>query len=111
MSASRHIWRTRSGDGRPALAELLRHHLVRVVVGVDERLQPIRLFERRQVLALQVLDQRELHRLGVGGLADDAGGLTHAGLNGGAVPSLAGDDLMEVTYLSDEKGLENAPLR
>src|SRR3990172_6739321 len=102
--------RQRLRDGRAALAELLRHHLVRVVVGVDERLQPIRLFERRQVLALQVLDQRELHRLGVVGLPDDAGDLTQAGLNGGAVPSLAGDDLMAVPDLPDEKGLENALL-
>ena len=71
----------------------LRHVLVRVAAPRRQRLQRLGLFERRQVLALDVLDQRDLDDLVVVDLADDDRDLAQADLHGRLVAALAGDDL------------------
>jgi hypothetical protein len=69
MPASRHISadairdlvdEQRLGDGRARLADHLRDLLVRVAELLLQHVQAFRFFERRQVLALDVLDQRDL---------------------------------------------------
>jgi len=47
----------------PALAEQLRHLAVAVAVPCDEGRQALGFLERREVLALQVLDEGELERV------------------------------------------------
>ena len=69
---------------------------MRVAALLRELLQRLRLFERRQVLALQVLDQRQLHHLGVVGLAQDDRQLAQPDLHRRVVAPLAGDDLVAV---------------
>ena len=56
-------------------------------------MQRFRLFERRQVLALDVLDQRDLDDLVVVDLADDDRDLAQADLDRRLIAALAGDDL------------------
>jgi hypothetical protein len=83
---------------------------VRVAVALGQRLQTVRLFERAQVLALEVLDERDLHRLGVGGLADDARDLAQPRFDRGAIPSLARDDLEARAARTHEDRLEHSLL-
>ena len=66
-------------------------------------MQRLGLFERRQVLALKVLDQRQLHDLGVVDFADDDRHLAQADLHGGVVAALAGDDLVAAQPLPDDR--------
>src|SRR5262249_5213519 len=48
------------GDRRAALAQALRHRLVRVAVALGQRLEAVRLLEGAEVLALEVLHERDL---------------------------------------------------
>ena len=102
MSASRQRFLTSSGiplsdsDSVIAVRDLpsrLRHVLVRVAAPLGQRRQRLGLFERRQVLALEVLDQRDLDDLVVVHVADDDRHLAEADLDRGLVAALAGDDL------------------
>ena len=63
-------------------------------------MQRLGFFERRQVLALQVLDQRQLEHLGVVDVADDHRQLAQADLDRRLVAPLAGDDLEAVAALA-----------
>jgi hypothetical protein len=67
-------------------------------------------FERRQVLPLEVLDQRQLHDLRVVGLPQDHRQLPEAHLHRGVVPPLAGDDLIAAAFLTDDQRLDHALL-
>ena len=64
-----------------------------IAAAFGEPLERLGLFERRQVLPLQVLDQRELDHLGVVHLADDHRQLAQPRLDRRLVAALAGDDL------------------
>ncbi len=70
-------------------------------------MQGLGFFEGRQVLALDVLDERELQHLGVVDVADDDRQLDDSGADGGLVTALAGDDLVALTALADDQGLDN----
>ena len=85
----------------------LRQVLVRVAAAVGQAVQRFRLLERRQILALQVLDQRELDDLGVVDLADDHRQLAQAGPHRRLVAALAGHDLKAVAALADDQRLDD----
>ncbi len=76
---------------------------MRVAALLRELVQRLRLFERRQVLALQVLDQRQLHHLDVVDLADDDRDFAQPDLDGGVVAPLAGDDLVAAAALAHDR--------
>ncbi len=61
------------GDGRPALADLLRNVLLPQAEFLGEPGEGERFFNRVEVLALEVLDERQLQHLLVGRGPDDAG--------------------------------------
>src|SRR4029453_8234466 len=66
------------------------------------------LLEGRQLLALQVLDQRELEALGRVGVADDDRDLTETGQGGGPQTSLARDELVVSSgATADHHGLQD----
>ena len=67
-----------------------------------------RLFDRVQVLPLQVLDNRQLGHQPVVGLADLGRHLGPAGLDRGPQPPLAGDQLIPVVDLPDQDRLQHA---
>jgi hypothetical protein len=66
------------------------------------------LLERGQVLALQVLDQRQLHHLGIVALADDDRHFANSDLDGGMIPALAGDDLEPSATLPNDERLDDS---
>jgi hypothetical protein len=66
---------------------------VGIPAAVRERLQRLGLLERRQILPLEVLDERDLDDLVVVDLADDNRDLAQPDLDRGLVAALAGDDL------------------
>ena len=66
--------------------------------------------ERIEVLALEVLDERELELVAIGELADDGRDPLQAGRLGGAEATLAGDELVAIDRLGDEDRLEHAVL-
>jgi hypothetical protein len=72
--------------------------------------QRFRLFERGQVLALEVLDQRDLDDFVVVDLADDDRDVAKADLHGRLVAPLAGDDLEPGSTLADDDRLDDALL-
>ena len=57
-------------------------------------MQRIRLFERGEVLPLQILDERQLDDLPVVHIANDDRELLQADLDRSLIPPLAGDDLI-----------------
>ena len=67
-------------------------------------------FERRQVLALDVLDQRQLQHLAIVDVADDDRQLVQPGLDRGVVAALAGDDLVARAALAHDQRLDDALL-
>ena len=78
---------------------------------VDELAVGARRLDRVEVLALEVLDERELELLAIGELADDRRDALQAGEPRGADAALAGDELVAVDRLGDEDRLDHAVLR
>ena len=66
----------------------------------------LRLFDRVQILALDILDQRDLKRLGIVELADDDGNLVEPGALRGTPAALAGDDLIALAVRPDDDRLD-----
>ena len=66
--------------------------------------------DRVEVLALEVLDERELELLAVGELADDRRDPVQAGRDRGPEATLAGDELVAVEGLGHEDRLDDAVL-
>ncbi len=66
--------------------------------------------DRVEILALEVLDQRELELVAVGELADDGRDALEPGRWRGPQPALAGDELVAVDRLGHEDRLEDAVL-
>ena len=67
------------GDGGARLADRRGGVLLCHVIGLNERFVTLGLFDGVQVLALQVFNQRQLHRLAVVRLDDDGGHLRQTG--------------------------------
>ncbi len=82
----------RVGDVTATLADDLRDIVLAVIERVDQRLIAGGFFERIQVGALHVLDDRKLERLRVGRFDDDDRHLVQAGALRGTPAPLAGDD-------------------
>src|SRR5260221_14776100 len=70
-------------------------------------MQRLGLLKRRQVLALEVLDEREFDYLGIVDVAHDGRKLPEADLNGGLIPALASDNLKAIATLPHDQRLEN----
>ncbi len=79
-----------------------------VAVQLDQGVQPVGFLENVEVLALEVLDQGDLHGLVFGDIELDAGQLLQADVLRGDEPALPGDDLEPVAHGPDKDGLENA---
>ncbi len=91
----------RVGDIAAALADDLRNLVLAVAEFVHQRAIAFRLFERIEIGALDVLDDRELQRLGVGRFDDDDGHFVQAGALRRAPAAFAGDDLVSVDGAAD----------
>jgi hypothetical protein len=84
---------------------------VRVAELLLEDVKAFRLFERREVFALDVLDQRDLELLAVVDVELDRRDLVETSHRGRAVAALAGDDLVAVRRdRPDQDRLEHALL-
>ena len=77
---------------------------------VDQLAVGVRLLDRVEVRALEVLDERQLELLAIGELADDRRDALQAGQPRGADAALAGDELVAVEGLGDEDRLDDAVL-
>ena len=99
----------RLGDRRARLADDLRDLLVRVAELLLQDVEAFRFFERRQVLALDVLDQRDLELLLVVDVELDGRDLVESRQRRGAEAALAGDDLVAVR--ADRRGRGSARAR
>ena len=64
-----------------------------VAAALGQAVERLRFFERGQVLALEVLDQREFQHLGLVDVPDDDRQLPQAGLDRRLVSPFAGHDL------------------
>ena len=95
-------------------ARLLPTRLGDVVLGQAEiAMEPFvraGLLDRIEVLALEVLDQREFEHLSIARLANDGRGLGELKLTRGAPPTLTGDQFVFVADLSDDQRLDDATL-
>src|SRR5689334_24272338 len=80
-------------DRRPVLAEALRERLLRVLVLLHEAIERLGELHRVQILALHVLDERELERALRRDVLDDDEHLTEPRLLRRTPATLAGDDL------------------
>ena len=83
---------------------------MRVTAALRQAVQRLGFFERCQVLALDVLDQREFEHLGFVDVADHRRQLVEPGLDRRLVAALAGDDLEAAGALPDHQRLENSLL-
>ena len=100
----------RVGDRRAGAPDARRDLVLAEPELLDELAVGVGRLERVEVLALEVLDERELELLAVGELADDGRDALEAGGLGGAEAPLAGDELVAVDRLGDEDRLEDAVL-
>ncbi len=96
------------GDRGAVLAGALGHLLLGEAEVAGEALVGAGLLDRVEVLALEVLDDGDLHRLLVGDLADDGGDGGFAGALGGEPAALSGDELEASGVLADGDGLDDS---
>ncbi len=98
------------GDRRTGAADFLGDVVVRVIEMVGQALQAVGFFEGREVLALEIFDERELEGFGVVGDFLDAGQLVQAGGLRGVVAALAGNDVIGVfaRHVAHQQRLEHA---
>ena len=75
-----------------------------------KHVQRFGLFEGREILSLQVLDEGNLHDLGVVRLANHAGQFLQADLYRGLVAAFARDDLEPLAPLPEHQRLDDALL-
>ncbi len=81
---------------------------LRAMVLVDVPLERLRLFDRVEVLPLDVFDDGQLGHLAVVDVADLHRHLAPVGGLGGAEPALAGDELVAVADAADHQRLQDA---
>ena len=98
------------GDRRAALADFLRDILLPQAEFLGQPREGQRFFDRVQVLALQVLDERELQHLLVGRRADNGRRLQQADLARRAPAALPGDELILAIPLPHDERLDDAVL-
>ena len=96
------------GDRGAVLAGALRHLLLGEAEFAGEALVGAGLLDGIEVLALEVLDDGDLHGLLVGDLADDGGDGGFAGALGGEPAALSGDELEAFADGADGDGLDDA---
>ena len=101
----------RVGDRRSALADTGGHLVVRELEVLDQLLERRRFLERRQVLTMQVLDERLLDRTEVVGGPDDGRDGRQTGTLRRPPAPLTGDQfVLAVADRSDEDRLQHAHL-
>ena len=96
------------GDRGAVLAGALRHLLLGEAEFAGEALVGAGLLDGIEILALEVLDDGDLHGLLVGDLADDGGDGGFAGALGGEPAALSGDELEASADGADGDGLDDA---
>ncbi len=96
------------GDRGAVFAGALRHLLLGEAEFAGEALVGAGLLDRIEILALEVLDDGDLHRLLVGDLADDGRDGGFSGALRGEPAALAGDELVASGMLADGDGLNDA---
>ena len=101
----------RVGDGRASSTDPAGDVVLAEAELVDELPIGLGRLERVEVLALEVLDERELELVTIGELADDRRDPLEAGGLRGTKAALAGDELVAVDGLGDQDRLEDAVLR
>ena len=97
-------------DRRSGAADAGRDVLLAEPELLDELAVGVGRLERVEVLALEVLDEREFELLAIGELAHDRRDAVETGGLRGPQPALAGDELVAVERLGDEDRLEDAVL-
>src|SRR5947207_6707106 len=97
-------------DGRAGTPNARGEILLREGELVDQLAIGARRLDRVEILALQVLDQRQLELLAIGKLANDRRDPLEAGHPRGTDASLAGDELITVDRLGHEDRLDDAVL-
>ncbi len=96
---------------RPLLADTLRDLLLRQSELFVELVIGVRLFDRVQVLTLDVLDERDLERVPFAHhLLHDDGNRGQSSLQRGAEAALAGDELVAVARARDDERLHDPVL-
>ncbi len=90
------------------LVDELAERLLGVAVIGDELAIAFRFLDRVEVLALDVLEQGDLERLGIGKIAHDHRHFVESRLLGRAPAPLAGDDLVAMAVRPDQDRLEHA---
>src|SRR4051812_46013000 len=90
------------------LVDELAKLLLGVGIIVDEPFIGLGLLDRVEVLALDILDQRDLERLLVAEFAHDGGDFVEPGALRRAPAPLAGDDLEAMTVRTDDDRLDDA---
>ncbi len=78
-----------------------------IAAALGQALEGFGLLERGQVLALEVLHERDFKHFGFVDVANDHGKLMNAGLDGGMVAALAGDNLIPGAALANHQRLDN----
>jgi hypothetical protein len=98
----------RVGHGRAVLADATRHLLLREPELLVEALVGLRLLQRQQLLALDVLDQRQLQQPLVGHVAHHHRHGGEARFARGTPAALAGDDLVALALPAHQDRLHHA---
>jgi hypothetical protein len=98
------------GDGRAGSPDARGDLLVREAEIVDQLAKALGSFDRIEVLALQVLDERELELRSLVEVANERGDSLETGVERSPNAALTGDQLIAIDRLSDEDGLEHAVL-
>ncbi len=91
-----HAQRHGFGDGRAGAADFLGDVVVRVVEVIGEPLQAVGFFEGREVLALEILDQRKFERFRIVGDFLDAGKLVQARGFRSMIAALTGNNVVGI---------------
>src|SRR5262245_44944278 len=97
----------RVGDRAPLLAHALGQLLLRPPEAREELVEGLGLLHRIQVLAQEVLDERELEALGVRDLTDNRGDAGESCLACRAPAALAGDELIARTLAPNDDRLDH----
>ncbi len=102
--------RKRFGDRRARAPDLAGHIVVRVVELFGEAIEAVGFFKRRQVLALNVFDQRQLEGLRVVNSLFDAGELAKSRGAGSVIAALSGNDVVALLARdeADEQRFQHA---
>jgi hypothetical protein len=98
------------GDAASIPSDALSEFLLSPTILGDQSLIRLGLLHRVQVFTEQILDQRHLEALGIGGFSDDRRNLREASELGRSPPALADDQLVALPHTADDDGLKHACL-